>query len=214
MPGRDQRSRNKVDHRGGGRGSRAGKKYVVEEDDFDAVARRNRDVEQIKRRQQQEAEEDSSSDDDKPTAAPVSAHAKRAPEVKTAAAKERVDSDDDIAPLGADQRHQPTRREREAAAKEAAHKAYLEKQAKGETSEFKAQARRLAEVRARREAAAKKREAEEGGLTGNLDGPTVGVQAGREPPNKPTSALAEAMGATSMTAGPKRRGGGKKKGKH
>lgn len=47
MPGRDQRSRNKVDHRGGGRGSRAGKKYVVEEDDFDAVARRNRDVEQV-----------------------------------------------------------------------------------------------------------------------------------------------------------------------
>lgn len=44
---------------------------------------------QIKRRQQQQAEEDSSSDNDEPTAAPVAAHAKRAPEVKTAAAKER-----------------------------------------------------------------------------------------------------------------------------
>ncbi|EER12244.1 28 kDa heat- and acid-stable phosphoprotein, putative [Perkinsus marinus ATCC 50983] len=214
MPGRDQRSRNKVDHRGGGRGTRSGKKYV-EEDDFDAIARRNRDVEQIKRRQEQQlAEEGSSSDDDEPTTAPVAAHSKMAPEVKTMA-KARIDSDDDIAPIGADQKHQPTRREREAAAKEAAHKAYLEKQAKGETSEFKAQARRLAEVRARREAAANKREAEEAaGITGNVDGGSIlGVQAGREPPNRPSSALAEAMGATSMTAGPKRRGGGKK-GKH
>lgn len=107
MPGRDQRSRNKVDHRGGGRGTRSGKKYV-EEDDFDAIARRNRDVEQvsndlhserdlisyeshiqIKRRQEQQlAEEGSSSDDDEPTTAPVAAHSKRAPEVKTMA-KER-----------------------------------------------------------------------------------------------------------------------------
>ncbi|KAF4745965.1 RNA processing protein [Perkinsus olseni] len=216
MPGRDQRSRNKVDHRGGGRGARTGKKYV-EEEDFDAIARRNRDVEQIKRRQQQQAEEEESSSDDEPAAvAAAPDRSKRAPEVKTAAGS---DSDDDIAPIGADQKHQPTRREREAAAKEAAHKAYLEKQAKGETTEFKAQARRLAEVRARREAAAKKREAEEAaiaeaGITGSTEGPAVGVQAGREPPNRPSSALAEAMGATTMTAGPRRRGGGKKKGKH
>ncbi|KAF4664775.1 RNA processing protein [Perkinsus olseni] len=212
--------RNKVDHRGGGRGARSGKKYV-EEEDFDAIARRNRDVEQIKRRQQQQAKEEESSSDDEPAAAAAAAAAapaqsKRAPEVKPAAGS---DSDDDIAPIGADQKRQPTRREREAAAKEAAHKAYLEKQAKGETAEFKAQARRLAEVRARREAAAKKREAEEaamaeGGITGSTEGPTLGVQAGREPPNRPTSALAEAMGATTMTAGPRRRGGGKKKGKH
>ncbi|KAF4671251.1 RNA processing protein [Perkinsus chesapeaki] len=218
MPGRDQRSRNKVDHRGGGRGARAGKKYV-EEEDFDAVARRNRDVAQIKRRQQQEEEEEESSDDEPAAAAAAvetrKSPVKKAPQVK---ASEGSDSDSDIAPIGADQKHQPTRREREAAAKEAAHKAYLEKQAKGETSEFKAQAKRLAEVRARRAAAAKKREQEEaageGGGTVSEDGPTVGVQAGREQPNKPTSALAEAMGATTMTAGPRRRGAGKKKGKH